>query len=293
MDGFLDLLKPPGMSSHDAINIVRKILNRKRVGHAGTLDPAAAGVLPIAVGQAARLVEYLELADKSYRAEIRFGIATDSGDDTGEVMERMTDFVLPGETAIRAVLAQFTGQIKQAPPAHSAIKIRGKRACDLVRRGVAVEIPTRTVAIHRLALLARHEDRILIDVDCSKGTYIRSLCADIGKALGIPATMAFLVRTRVGDFSLEDAHTIEALRDLGEAAILAPDNYLSHIERYDLAPHRSRAFQNGLATNERRNLPHGETFRVYSEGLFLGMGRYDREEKAIVPTKVFLREAGR
>lgn len=291
MDGFLNLLKPPGMSSHDAIDSVRKILGMKRVGHAGTLDPAAAGVLPIAVGQAARLVEYLELADKSYRAEIRFGMATDSGDDTGEVTERMEHVSMPEEAAIRAALARFTGRIEQHPPAHSAIKIQGKRACDLVRRGVAVDLPTRTVEIYRLALLERGERTLLIDVDCSKGTYIRSLCYDIGQALSIPATMAFLVRTRVGDFSLSAAHTIEELRDLGEAAVLPPEQYLSHIERYDLAPHRSKAFQNGLPTHARKNPPRGDLLRVYSEGEFLGIGRYAREEQKIVPVKVFLREA--
>ena len=291
MDGFLNLLKPPGMSSHDAINGVRKILGIKRVGHAGTLDPAAAGVLPVAVGQAARLVEYLEIADKSYRAEVRFGVATDSGDDTGEETERVETFTMPTEEALRSALARFVGRIEQTPPAHSAIKLQGRRACDLVRRGIAVDIPPRTVVIHRIELLARRADSVLIDVDCSKGTYIRSLCADLGRALAIPATMAFLVRTRVGDFSLDAAHTMEELRGLGASALLAPEEYLNHIERYELAPHRSKAFQNGLPTHERENPPQGERLRVYSEGVFLGIGRYERETQSIVPVKVFLREA--
>jgi tRNA pseudouridine55 synthase len=224
MDGFLNILKPPGMSSHDVIGAVRKVLHMKRVGHAGTLDPAAAGVLPIAVGQAARLIEYLELADKTYRAELTFGFATDSGDDTGKITEEVADFTMPSQQAIEHALLGFTGKIRQTPPAHSAIKIGGKRACDLLREGKEVEIPSREVTIHALDLVAYHpeEKKILLDVQCSKGTYIRSLCLDIGAALGLPATMSFLVRSRVGDFALADALTLEELSEAGERAILEP-----------------------------------------------------------------------
>lgn len=217
MDGFINVLKPTGMSSHDVVDVVRRIFHQKRVGHAGTLDPAAAGILPIALGRAARLVEYLEGADKSYRAEIAFGYATDTGDVYGTVTERAEHPVLPAEEEIEAVLARFRGCITQRPPAYSAIKVGGKRAADLVRQGRAVDIPTRKVTIHRLELL--HIDavrqRIRIDVDCSKGTYIRSLCADIGAALHLPATMRFLLRSRVGAFTLADAYTPEELAEAG------------------------------------------------------------------------------
>ncbi|WP_231473838.1 tRNA pseudouridine(55) synthase TruB [Selenomonas sp. ND2010] len=285
--GFLNILKPPGMSSHDVIGFVRRVLHVKRVGHAGTLDPAAAGVLPIAVGQSARLIEYLELADKTYRAEVKLGFATDSGDDTGEIIESMTDFAMPTADQIRAVLEKFTGRITQVPPAHSAIKINGRRACDLIREGKSVEIPSRTVTIHRLELLAQRADTILIDTDCSKGTYIRSLCTDIGAALGIPATMAFLVRRRVGDFQLADALTLEEFQEKGASALLDPAQFLSHLERYDLNPLREKAFGNGLSTGVRQHVPTSDTLKVYANDRFIGIGRFDRSNMEVVPVKVF------
>lgn len=284
--GFLNILKPPGMSSHDVIGFVRRVLHIKRVGHAGTLDPAAAGVLPIAVGQSARLIEYLELADKTYRAEVKFGIATDSGDDTGDVIESMPDFTMPSAEAIQSALENFRGRITQVPPAHSAIKINGRRACDLIREGRKVEIPSRQITIHRLEMLERREDTILIDTDCSKGTYIRSLCCDIGAELGIPATMAFLVRSRVGDFHLADALTLEEFKELGSGALLDPSEFLSHLERYDLNPRREKAFCNGLSTGERQHIPQGDTLKVYADGKFIGIGRFDRSKMEIVPVKV-------
>lgn len=275
------------MSSHDVIGFVRRVLHVKRVGHAGTLDPAAAGVLPIAVGQSARLIEYLELADKTYRAEVKLGFATDSGDDTGEIIESMTDFAMPTADQIRAVLEKFTGRITQVPPAHSAIKINGRRACDLIREGKSVEIPSRTVTIHRLELLAQRADTILIDTDCSKGTYIRSLCTDIGAALGIPATMAFLVRRRVGDFQLADALTLEEFQEKGASALLDPSQFLSHLERYDLNPLREKAFGNGLSTGVRQHVPTSDTLKVYANDRFIGIGRFDRSNMEVVPVKVF------
>ncbi len=293
-DGFLNILKPPGMSSHDVIGAVRKVLHMKRIGHAGTLDPAASGVLPIATGQAARLIEYLELADKTYRAELTFGFATDSGDDTGEVVEEVKDFVMPSLEEVRAALKKFTGVIRQTPPAHSAIKINGRRACDLLRQGVEVEIPSREVTIHAIDLIAYKPEKkkIIMDVHCSKGTYIRSLCLDIGAALGLPAVMSFLVRSRVGDFSLTDALTLEELQEKGAAAILPPAEFLSHLERYDLDLSREKAFCNGLGTGERRRVPQSDTLRVYCGGDFLGIGRYDHKAQEVIPAKVILRQAG-
>ena len=284
--GFLNVLKPPGMTSHDVIGFVRRVLHVKRVGHAGTLDPAAAGVLPVAVGASTRLIEYLELADKTYRAEVKLGLATDSGDDTGEIIESLPEFTLPDAETIEAALARFRGRITQVPPAHSAIKIGGRRACDLLREGKKVDMPSREVTIHRLDLLACRKDTLLIDTDCSKGTYIRSLCADLGAALGIPATMSFLVRRRVGDFPLEDALTLEELRQKGASALLDPSAFLSHLECYDLNPLREKAFCNGLATGERQRIPQNDVLRVYASGKFLGIGRFDRSKMEVAPVKV-------
>ena len=288
MDGFINVLKPTGLSSHDVVDIVRRIFKQKRVGHAGTLDPAAAGILPVALGRAARLVEYMEGADKSYRAEIAFGYATDTGDVYGEVIESVPHPPLPTEEEMRAVLARFVGEIAQRPPVYSAIKVGGQRAYDLARQGAEVEIASRTVTIHRLELV--HIDtarrRILVDVDCAKGTYIRSLCADIGAALGLPATMRFLLRTCVGGFVLADSYTLEELAEVGESTVCAPDTALD-LPCYELDPQRVKAFYSGLSTSERR-LPLAEGFyRVYAEGVFLGIGRYDAAAQEMYPAKAF------
>ena len=286
MDGFINVLKPTGLSSHDVVDIVRRIFHQKRVGHAGTLDPAAAGILPIALGRAARLVEYMEGADKSYRAEIAFGYATDTGDVYGEVIESVPHPVLPSEEELRTVLTRFVGEIRQRPPAYSAIKVGGQRAYDLARQGAAVEIGARTVTIHRLELV--HTDaerrRILVDVDCAKGTYIRSLCTDFGAALGLPATMRFLLRTRVGGFALADSHTLEELAEAGESAVCAPDTALD-LPCYELDPQRVKAFYSGLSTSERRLSLATGFYRVYAAGVFLGIGRYDAAAQEMYPAK--------
>ena len=288
MDGFINVLKPTGLSSHDVVDIVRRIFKQKRVGHAGTLDPAAAGILPVALGRAARLVEYMEGADKSYRAEIAFGYATDTGDVYGEVVESVENPVLPSEEELRSVLGQFVGVITQTPPAYSAIKVGGQRAYDLARQGAAVEMRARTVRIDQLELV--HADaahaRILVDVDCAKGTYIRSLCTDIGTALGLPATMRFLLRTRVGGFMLADSYTLEELAEVRETALCAPDTALD-LPVYELAPQRVKAFYSGLSTSERRMELAEGCYRVYAEGVFLGIGRYDAASREMYPAKAF------
>ena len=302
INGFINVLKPPGMTSHDIVGFIRYNLHMKQVGHAGTLDPGAAGVLPVAVGKATRLIEYLSDAGKSYRAEILLGYETDSGDDTGKVLNKDLDFIMPDKETVLKALEEFKGEITQVPPAHSAIKINGHRACDLLRRGIEVEIPSRQVVIHKLELLEMKDDRdkggtanILIDVDCSKGTYIRSLCADIGAKLGIPATMSFLVRTRVGDFPLEKAYSIEEIKAEIEKTenedysfVNKAEDYLSHVRRYQLNPARQKAFCNGLSSNDYKFEGSEQALLVYSNDVFLGVGRYDSKNKSIVPVKILL-----
>ena len=287
-DGFINFLKPPGMSSHDAVSHVRHVLSLKKAGHAGTLDPGAAGVLPIAVGRATRLLEYVGDAQKSYRAELRFGAETDSGDDLGEVVER-SDAPMPDEETVARAVKSLTGEISQTPPIYSAVKIGGRRACDLARQNETVELPSRRVTIYRLDVLARNEKEktLLLDVDCSKGTYIRSLCRDLGRAAGVPATMSFLVRRRVGGFTLENARTPEELSALGETAVEPPEKYLGHLYRYNLPEARTKAFLNGLPTHI-EGLP-GETnpLAVFSGGTFLGIGRYEEASASLVPEKVY------
>lgn len=295
MDGFINLLKPPGMTSHDAVGYVRRQLGEKKVGHAGTLDPGAAGVLPIALGRATRLIEYLDGVNKAYRAELLFGLATDSGDDSGKVVESVESFTMPSKERLLEIFAQFTGTITQVPPAHSAIKINGRRACDLIREGQSVTIPSRQVQIYSLKLLLQGESHIVFDVECSKGTYIRSLCADLGAALGIPATMSFLVRRQVGSFSLSEAVTLEQLAEVKEKALLPMDCCLGHVLGYQLSEKRLKAFANGLLTHDRQfeakyDRQEDTLLRVYCSDEFIGMGHYDAGQQAIIPDKIILRQ---
>ena len=286
-DGFINVLKPPGMTSHDVVSFVRRVLDTKKVGHAGTLDPGAAGVLPVAVGRATRLIEYLDAVDKSYRAELLFGMATDSGDDLGEVRQRQTEFVMPPLAELQKAAAKLTGTIQQVPPAYSAIKIHGEKACDLARRHVEVAIPAREVTIYRLEILAQRADTLLLDVDCSKGTYIRTLCADFGRLVAIPATMSFLVRMRVGAFYLADACTLEELVEKRTAAVLPPERFLSHLPRYELAAERVRPFLNGLPTHDTVWPGPAGRVCVYGPDGFLGVGRFDAAEASVFPEKLY------
>jgi tRNA pseudouridine55 synthase len=209
--GVLNLIKPPGMTSHDAVAFVRRVLKEKRVGHTGTLDPAAAGVLPICVGQATRLVEYLQAGTKEYIAEATFGFETDAGDRLGEVVRR-AEMPSLGEDEFLQALDSFRGSISQVPPLHSAIKVDGQKLYEIARAGGEAEIPVRQVHISKLEVLSwfpNGEPKASFAVECSGGTYIRSLVRDIGRAVGSAATMTFLVRTRSGGFPLAEAVSVE------------------------------------------------------------------------------------
>lgn len=270
IDGFINLNKPAGMTSHDAVNIVRKIFGTKKVGHAGTLDPAAVGILPIAVGQATKFIEYISDFDKTYRAEILFGISTNTGDLEGEILSREENIQLPNIDALKTILARFTGQIEQTPPKHSAIKINGRKAYDLARKNIEFEIPRRLVTINKIEILNLTENILTLEVDCSKGTYIRSLAVDIGESLKIPATLKFLQRVRVGNFNLNDSATVDDLKTEGEKFLMPIDSCLSHFRKFELPSRRIKAFCNGLPTNISAA---DELVRVYAAGKFLGVGK--------------------
>ncbi|MBP5200266.1 MAG: tRNA pseudouridine(55) synthase TruB [Schwartzia sp.] len=291
-DGFINFLKPPGMTSHDAVGFVRRTLGLKKAGHAGTLDPGAAGVLPIAVGRATRLLEYVGGARKAYRAELRFGAETDSGDDLGEIVAE-SGSPMPDDEAVARAVCSLTGEIEQTPPIYSAVKIGGRRACDLARKNSAVEMPSRRVTIYRLGVLARNEAEktLLLDVECSKGTYIRALCRDLGRAAGVPATMSFLVRRAVGDFSLENSRTPEELQAIGEAAVEPPQKYLGRLARYELPEARAKAFLHGLPTCLGEFLGTDGPLAVFSGGIFLGVGRFEQETSSLVAEKVYASQA--
>lgn len=254
-DGLLNVLKPPGMTSHDVVARVRRLLGIRRIGHTGTLDPGAAGVLVLCVGRATRLVELLQAEDKAYRAEMCLGTATDSQDAFGEPERIVPDCAVRRE-ALDAALTSFVGEIEQIPPMTSAVKHRGRRLYELARAGVAVERKPRRIRIERLDLVRVEPDgdvlrfgsRVTFDVTCSKGTYVRTLCADIGDALGCGAFMSFLLRTRVGELTLADARTLEELEravSAGEPVLLPVDVALSRWPRVELSDEAARRVLHG------------------------------------------------
>ena len=215
MDGIWNIRKEKGFTSHDVVAVVRKILHTKKVGHTGTLDPDAEGVLPICVGKATKLSEIIMDGTKVYRAMVRLGITTKTEDASGEVVEQ--NEVHWDADAIREATQQFVGEIAQVPPMYSAIKVHGKKLYELAREGKEIARKARTVTIYGIQICRfLPPDRFEMEIACSKGTYIRTLCSDIGVKLGCGAHMESLIRTRTGTFRLEDAITLEELKTLAE-----------------------------------------------------------------------------
>jgi tRNA pseudouridine55 synthase len=210
-DGVLSINKPAGMTSHDVVAQVRKILGEKRIGHTGTLDPLATGVLVLCIGKATRIAQFLEAGEKEYRATLKLGVTTDTLDSEGRVLDTTT-YVRPADEKLLEVLKSFTGRIMQTPPVYSAIKIGGIPSYKLARQGKAEELKARAVTIHSIDLTAYDDPFVQIAVRCSKGVYIRSLCADIGKALGMGAHLTSLTRTRSGRFTLQNSVTLDQVR---------------------------------------------------------------------------------
>ena len=271
-EGIVTVLKPPAMSSSDVVVDVRKIFETKRVGHLGTLDPEAAGVLPVCVGRAVRLFDYLVDKQKTYLAEIAFGASTDTQDAQGTVVET-SDAVVTAEM-LEAVLPRFTGTITQTPPMYSALKFNGQKLYDLALSGKEIPDKSREIEIASLKCVGmRGENRFFIEVVCSRGTYIRTLCADIGATLQVPAHMAFLLRTASGPFTLDDAHSIAELADMKEQgrlteALTSCEDAVAFLPRLDLRSDRRKPAMNGLPT--RTNAADG-TYRFYCDG-YLGVG---------------------
>jgi tRNA pseudouridine55 synthase len=212
MDGIFNIDKPEGMTSHDVVARVRRISGQRRAGHAGTLDPFATGVLPVVVGRATRLVEYLADADKEYRAVVALGAQSDTYDREGTITPS-EDALMPTAEELEAALSRFRGEIQQVPPMHSAIKVGGKKLYELARQGVEVERQPRRVTISRIDVEWYRPPVLGIHVKVSKGTYIRSLAHDLGQALGVGAYLEALIRTRHGPFTIEQATTLEGLEE--------------------------------------------------------------------------------
>lgn len=283
-NGILIIDKPEDWTSHDVVARCRRLLGERRIGHAGTLDPMATGVLPVFVGRATRAVEFASEAGKEYLAGLRLGVITDTQDTTGTVRE--TRPVTAGRAEVEAALSAFRGDILQVPPMYSALKVKGQKLYELARKGVEVERKPRPVTIHALEVVKQVSGSdYLIRVACSKGTYVRTLCHDLGQALGCGGAMYSLRRTRAAGFGLDRAVTmaeLEKAAERGEAeALLTPvDAYFEQYPALTVDERRERSIRNGAGFPQR-----GEdgTYRVYGPGgAFLMLGRLEGGRMAAV-----------
>lgn len=316
-DGIINLLKPAGMTSHDGVQFLRRLTGIKRIGHTGTLDPMAVGVLPLCIGSATRIIEYLDLDDKQYRCEMQLGLVTDTQDVWGAVLsDCRQNSPSWTEADIVAAFAPIRGVIAQVPPQYSAVRVNGRRLYDYARNGEVVEVKSRLIEIKALHIirLDLSVGLITFDVTCSKGTYIRTICHDVGEALGCGAVMSNLIRTDSGRFSLSDTVTMEALAEGGwESHLLSVDYPLVHFGRAVLRRGRGKWFSNGghlqmsdLQMIEEPNLPvlnvpggikeeYQRAYRIYLDESewptghqgFLGIAFYDTAAKTFIPDKIF------
>ena len=274
MNGFVILDKKAGFTSFQSAAFLRRIYGEKKIGHTGTLDPMATGVLPMALGRATRLIEFLPESDKAYLARVKLGLVTDTLDITGAVLE--TRPVSATQADLLALLPRFTGDILQVPPMYSALRVNGQRLYQLARKGKEVAREARPVSVYSLTLTAQTgPDEYELAVECSKGTYIRSLAADLGEALGCGAVLTALRRTKANGFSVDRAVTEEALAADPAAALLPPDAPFAPCPALTVTEKQAVRFANGGALDRDRLKTATEPafYRVYApDGTFLGLG---------------------
>ena len=274
MNGIIIIDKPSGWTSHDVVGKLRGIFKERRIGHGGTLDPMATGVLPVFVGRATRAVEFCENAVKEYTASFRPGVITDTQDITGAVLESTP--VNISEAELAAILPRFTGHQSQIPPMYSAIKVKGKKLYELARKGVEIERTPREITIHRLELLGRDGEDFILKVVCSKGTYIRTLCSDIGDALGCGGCMSALRRNAAGAFTEKDAVTIETAETAVKSGeiqglLRGTDTLFTEYPEIKISGKNAALCRNGCEFRT-KNIPDG-MYRVYDDsGEFLMLG---------------------
>lgn len=295
-DGIINVYKEKGFTSFDVVAKLRGILGQKKVGHTGTLDPAAEGVLPVCAGKGTRLCDMLTDHDKTYRATLLLGVTTDTQDATGTVLsERGTEGLT--EDAVREAVLSFEGDYSQIPPMYSALKVNGKKLYELAREGKEVERKARPVKIHEIVIESMNLPEVVMTVSCSKGTYIRTLCHDIGEKLSTGGCMKELLRTRVGRFSLEESLTLSELQSLKDEGRLS--EAVLPVERVFAGYREIRAAGEGLDKLLRNgnpfrfgtaeNVSDGEPFRVYdSAGQFIGIYEFSEEKRMFYPRKIFL-----
>ena len=280
MNGIVIIDKPAGWTSQDVTARLRRVFGTRRIGHGGTLDPMATGVLPVFVGRATRGVEFFEHAEKTYETELLLGVATDTEDVTGTVLARQPVCVTPEQ--LDETLARFRGEIWQVPPMYSALKVNGQKLCDLARKGRQVERQPRPITIHELTLLSREDDVLRLRVRCSKGTYIRTLCKDLGETLGCGGCMRSLRRVQAGEYTIAEAVPLQTLLDAQ-----APETYLRSVDtmfrnfpEVTLTANQETRCRNGNAFYVR--LPDG-TYRAYSQnGEFLMLAKVENSVMSTV-----------
>ena len=273
MNGIVIVDKPQEWTSQDVTARLRRVFNTRRIGHGGTLDPMATGVLPVFVGRATRGVEFFEHAEKTYETVLRLGMTTDTEDTTGTILSESEVSVT--QEQVEAVLEQFRGEILQIPPMYSALKVNGQKLCDLARKGREVERQPRPITIHELTLLETGENTLRLRVRCSKGTYIRTLCKDIGQALGCGGCMQELRRTSAGEYTIEEAVPLQELLDTQE-----PEKYLRTVDTmfrnypaHTLTANQEKRCRNGNSFSI--SLAEG-TYRAYSQsGEFLMLAKVE------------------
>lgn len=302
MDKIISILKPTGMTSNDVVGKARKILKIKKIGHTGTLDPDAAGVLPICIGRATKVSELILNKEKSYLCELTLGASTDTYDSSGEILFKAPDDFEYTEEAIKKAFESQMGDIEQYPPKYSALKVNGKRMCDLVRSGREDEIvlKPRKVTIKKLEILSINNNKVRFYVECSKGTYIRSICYDIGEILGCGGHMSFLLRTSSGKFNLENSITLDELEKFVEEGTVEEhafdiDYTLDSYPRIVLRDNAVKYYSNGgiiesYRFDEKNYTDKDEYVRVYSHERFIGVGRLIREngKTSVKSDKIFV-----
>ncbi|NEO66829.1 MAG: tRNA pseudouridine(55) synthase TruB [Moorea sp. SIO4G2] len=296
MQGFLNLNKPAGWTSHDCVAKVRRLLRLKRVGHGGTLDPAATGVLPIALGKATRLLQYMQ-QDKAYKATVRLGVRTTTDDLEGEVIATQSAAQLTLEL-VKGFLKQFEGTIQQVPPMYSAIQIKGKRLYDLARAGEVVEVPERTVEVETIEVLdwrGGEFPEIDLAIACGPGTYIRSIARDLGDALETGGVLAALTRTRSSGFDLADSLTLEELTQQLEQSLfqpVSPSAALGHLPSVTLSADQARRWCLGqrISWDDTLETPTSPVQVYHEDGSFLGIGKVISSTSGVLlaPQMVFV-----
>ena len=300
MDGILIIDKPAGITSHDVVARVRRILKTKRVGHTGTLDPFATGVMVVLVGKATRLAQFLDKDEKEYEALVRFGFETDTGDRTGSPKSQVSSPKGLNLDEIESVLLEFRGQIEQTPPMYSAKKIDGKKLYESARKGIEVERKSITVTIYHLDIIANSVAVSLgsgtwdlgLTVACSAGTYIRTLAEDIGRKVGVGAHLAELRRTRAGRFDLSRSITLDELAELDEptAALIPMEEAVEHLPSITLAADRAEKAKGGLSTRiAETEFTNGQPVRMLDDSEHLiAIGFYEESEKSVRPKVVLV-----